>query len=472
MSTVSNALVDGEASPAPTDADPSGAAIAALRSVIGSAVTVDPAVVESYRRDQSKLTSAGSPLCVVRARSIDDVRATMQWAHARRIPVVTRGAGSGLAGGANAVDGCVILSLAGLDQIIHIDVASKLATVQAGVVNADLARAAAASGLWYPPDPGSRDFSTIGGNVATNAGGSCCVKYGVTADHVARIKAVLPDGRVIHTGSRTRKNVAGLDIGSLLVGSEGTLAVIVEVTVRLRRAPGAMSTVVASFPDCASAIDAVIECAAVADPCVMEVMDRTTIRAVESMTRMGLDVESGALLLIRCDGADFAADAERCAAVCRRTAGEVWSTDDAEEGEAMMAARRMALPALERSGGVLLDDVAVPVPQLPGMMQSIDRIAERYDIRIGTFGHAGDGNLHPTIMFDETDPSQVSRAGQAFEAIVERAVELGGTIAGEHGVGVLKRAHLRLMIGDAELDLQSRIRQAFDPYKILNPGKG
>jgi len=385
---------------------------------------------------------------------------------------VTRGAGSGLAGGANAIDGGIVLSLAGLNRIVHIDPSARLATVEAGVINGDLVRAAGEFGLWYPPDPGSREFSTIGGNVATNAGGSCCVKYGVTADHVARIKAILPDGRMIHTGARTRKNVAGLNLGQLLVGSEGTLAVVVEVTVRLRQAPSEVATVVASFETVHQAVESVLAMSTVAEPCVLELMDRTTVTAVESMTRMGLDTDAAALLLVQCDGADSVAQAERCAAMCRRTALDVWSTVDAGEGEAMMVARRSAFTALEQLGGVLLDDVAVPVHQLPGMLRSIEVIAERHRVRIGTFGHAGDGNMHPTVIFDPTDPDEVVRARAAFDEIIDRAIALGGTITGEHGVGVLKRAHLTQMIGGTELDLAERIRGVFDPRGILNPGRG
>lgn len=247
-----------------------------------------------YRHDQSLLTPAGMPLALVRARTIDDVVATLTVATSHRIPVVTRGAGTGLAGAANALDGCIVLSLERMASIMDIDIESRTATVQPGVINADLAAAAAEVGLWYVPDPGSRAISSIGGNLATNAGGSCCTKYGVTGDHVARIKAVLADGRIIHTGSSTRKNVAGLNLTQLLVGSEGTLGVIVEATMRLRIAPTSASTVVASFPETSQAIAAVLAITSSAEPCLAELMDRTTISAVNDMTKMGLDPDAGA----------------------------------------------------------------------------------------------------------------------------------------------------------------------------------
>lgn len=247
---------------------------------------------------------------------------------------------------------------------------------------------------------------------------------------------------------------------------------IVEVTVRLRPAPTAMATVVASFAETSDAIEAVLEMSATVEPCVVELMDRTTARAVEEMTRMGLDTEAGALLLIQCDGPEEQTQAARCAAICRRTAIETWSTTEPDEGEAMMAARRSAFTALQRLGTVLLDDVAVPVPQLPGMLRFIESIADRHRVRIGTFGHAGDGNLHPTVIFDAENPEEVLRARAAFEEIVERAVALGGTITGEHGVGTLKREYLRQMLGGTELELAEGIRDLFDPKRILNPGRG
>jgi D-lactate dehydrogenase (cytochrome)/glycolate oxidase len=436
-------------------------------------VVVDHDVLEGLRHDEAGLTPAGVPLAAVRARTVDDVVATLRIASAHAVPVVTRGAGTGLSGGANALDGCVILSTAAMDQILSIDEHQRTATVQCGVLNGDLAAAAAARGLWYPPDPASRAISTIGGNIATNAGGSCCLKYGVTGDHVAGLTAVLADGEIIRTGAVTRKNVAGLDLTRLLVGSEGTLAVIVEAIVRLRPAARPPATLVALFDTTSAAGDAVVGSMRVADPSLVELMDRTTIGAVEAMTHMGLDTDAGALLLVQTDGPASADEILACADACTAAgATYVAPTFDPDEGELLLAARRAAFPALQRLGPTLLDDVAVPVPAIPTMIDRVEQIARQHGVVIGTFGHAGDGNLHPTIVFDPTDDESEAAARQAFDAIVTAAMALGGTITGEHGVGRLKQPYLRTMVGGVEHDLMARIKQAFDPAGILNPGRG
>ncbi|NMM83367.1 FAD-binding oxidoreductase [Rhodococcus sp. SRB_17] len=444
-----------------------------LREALGERATTDPDRMGTYIRDQSLLTEAGVPAALVKATSAVDVVATMKIAHELSVPVVTRGAGTGLAGAANAIDGCIVLGVAGMNRILAIDAAARTATVEPGVINGDLADAARAQGLWYVPDPGSRAISTIGGNLATNAGGICCAKYGVTGDHVAELTAVLADGRVIRTGAKTRKNVAGLDLTHLLVGSEGTLAVIVEATMRLRTAPTAATTVVAFFASAELAIDAVLAVAVVAEPCLMELMDDVTIAAVNRFTRMGLDESAGAMLLIQCDGRSAAEEAAECATACEGAgASEVFHTDDPEEGEAFTAARRMALPALEAMGTVLLDDVAVPVPALPRMLDCIRTAAETHGVIIGTFGHAADGNLHPTIVFDATEAGAQGRARRAFDDIVAGALELDGTISGEHGIGVLKAPYMEDMVGSVERELMLSVKAAFDPKNILNPGRG
>ncbi len=436
-------------------------------------VVLDPQVLVAFSRDRAAFPAAGAPLALVRARAVDDVVATLRFASEHGVPVVPRGTGTGLTGGANAVDGCIVLSLAAMDRVLDVDVAGRTATVEPGVLTADLAAAVAEHGLWYPPDPASRAISTIGGNVATNAGGSCCLKYGVTADAVAALTAVLVDGTVVRTGSTTRKDVTGLDLTRLLVGSEGTLAVVVEVTVRLRPAPRPPATVVASFPDVASAGEGIVAVMAIAEPSLLELLDRTTVAAVEAMTHMGLDADTGALLLLQCDGADAAAEAERCAEACERAgASYVASTDDVGEGEALLAARRAAYPALELLGTTLLDDVSVPVPRVPELVRAVEQIAAECGVVIGTFGHAGDGNLHPTVVYDATDPAQVRAAHEAFDRIVDATLALGGTLTGEHGVGLLKQPYLDRQLGLAERALMARIKAAFDPAGLLNPGKG
>ncbi|MEU2000978.1 FAD-binding oxidoreductase [Rhodococcus sp. NPDC019627] len=446
--------------------------VADLVAVLGDAVVTDGDTMIAYTRDQALLSPSGQPIAVVRARTVDDVVTTLQTAYRYTIPVVTRGAGTGLAGGANALEGCIVLSTEKMNRILEIDEQSRTATVEPGVVNGDLATAAAERGLWYVPDPGSRAISTIGGNLATNAGGPCCAKYGVTGDHVARIKAVLVDGRIIHTGAVTRKNVAGLNLTQLLVGSEGTLAVIVEATMRLRRKPAYASTVVATFADPVQAVDAVMAIQHVADPSLVELMDHNTITAVNDMTQMGLDESVGALLLIQCDGEAAEAETDRIAEACRSCAAtELFVTTDPVESDGLMQARRVALTALERYGSTLLDDLAVPVPRLPHMLDAISRIADRHHLFVGTFGHAADGNLHPTIVFDAADPDASDRAYRAFDEMVTRCLALGGSITGEHGVGDLKRNYLETMVGTHERVLMGQIKAVFDPPGILNPGR-
>jgi len=445
---------------------------ASLEAALGAPVQTDQEILASFARDQAPLAPAGAPLALVRARSADDVSTTLRFANERGLPVVTRGAGTGLAGGANAVDGCIVLLVSGLDRILGIDEATRTAVVEPGVLNGELAKEAAARGLYYAPDPASRDISTIGGNIATNAGGSCCLKYGVTGDHVAALKVVLADGTTLRTGGLTKKNVAGLDLTRLIVGSEGTLGVIVEATVRLLRAPRPPATLVAFFDTLDAAAEAIVSMDALADLSMLEVMDQVTVNAVEELTRMDLDTSAAALVLVQSDARDAAAAIAQCEEICRaHSAKSVLATDDVEEGRLLLAARRMALPALERKGTTLLDDVAVPKPAIPHMVARIGEIASEHGLVIGTFGHAGDGNLHPTIVFDRMDERSSSAAFAAFEQILAEATKLGGTITGEHGVGSLKQRYLSSMIGEAERALMARIKSAFDPNGILNPGK-
>jgi glycolate oxidase len=432
----------------------------------------DPDVIASYSRDQAPLAAAGVASALIRARTVDDVVATLRFAHTRGIPVVTRGAGTGLAGAANALDGCIVLSVSGLDRIVTIDVPNRLAVVEPGVLNGKLAEAVAGHGLFYAPDPASRDISTIGGNIATNAGGSCCLKYGVTGDHVAALDVVLADGARIRTGGLTRKNVAGLDLTRLLVGSEGTLGVIVGATLRLLRAPRKPSTLLAFFDTLDATAAAIVEMTGRFDLSLLELMDRTTVRAVEEMTNMELDVDAAAMLLLQSDASDAEQITRDCEVLLHRLgAKSVLRTEDEDEGRMLLRSRRMALPALEKKGTTLLDDVAVPTRRIPEMVARIEQIAAEHALVIGTFGHAGDGNLHPTIVFDAADAESARRALLAFEAIVRSALALGGSLTGEHGVGLLKRPYLGEMMGSAELALMHRIKAAFDPRGILNPGR-
>jgi glycolate oxidase len=444
--------------------------ISELRGALPAARVVDdPDVMRTYRRDEAKFTAAGQPAVVVHARTRDDVVAAVRVAGAHGAPVVPRGAGSGLSGGANAIDGCIVLCTASMSRIIEIDPASRLVVVEPGVITADLDRAAAEAGMSYPPDPSSREVSTIGGNLATNAGGLCCVRSGVTRDWTLGLEVVLPNAEVVRTGGRTRKNVAGYDLTSLFVGSEGTLGVITQATMRLRPRPAPAATIVGYFATVPDAGAAIVNILRAITPWTLEIMDRTTIRAVEALRPMDLDQDAAALVLARCALGDEAEMVERCFA----DAGATYTaaTADEHEGELLMAARRHALPALERVGSVMLDDIGVPIEKLPILLTSIEAIAQRRGVRIGTFGHAGDGNMHPTLVYDAGDDDEVVRVGAAFDDVLAVAHELGGTITGEHGVGVLKRAALRTYTDGPTYALQRALKRTIDPAGIMNPGK-
>jgi glycolate oxidase len=438
-------------------------------------LVVDPEVLASYRHDQAApgLLEAGMPAAVARPATTAEVQAAVLAAGRAGVPIVPRGAGSGLSGGANAIDGCLVLSLERMTQIVDLDAAALTATVQAGVVNQVLRTAAAEEQLLYAPDPASYEFSTIGGNVATNAGGLCCVKYGVTRDALLALEAVRADGTVLRVGHATRKGVAGYDLTRLLCGSEGTLAVITEATVRLLPQPPAAHTLAASFSRLDAAGDAIAAICRRHRPSMLELMDRTTIGAVEALQPMDLDLEAEAMLYARSDAGrvEGAEEIAAMARLCEQAGADlVLTTDEEAEGRMLMAARRLAFPALERRGSTLLDDVAVPLPAVPALLRGIEGIAQRAGVLIGTFGHAGDGNMHPTIVYDHADADAVDRARAAFDAILALALDLGGTVTGEHGVGVLKRdAAARELAGS--LDLQRAIKAAFDPRGLLNPNK-
>jgi glycolate oxidase len=437
------------------------------------ALVTDPDIIEPYRYDRAETVVPGRPLAVVRARGTADVQAVLRIASTHRVPVVPRGAGTGLSGGSAAVDGCITLSTERMRDIT-VDPAAMVAVVGPGLLNAEVKAAAREHGLWYPPDPSSFEICSIGGNMATNAGGLCCVKYGVTTDYVLGLEVVLADGSVVRLGGRTIKDVAGYDLKRLFIGSEGTLGVITSATLRLRPLPPPAATVVATFSDVVDAGRAVAAIMAEMRPAALELMDRTSVRAVEAQLRMGLDDTCGALLLGRSDagGAQSAAEAARIEAACT-TAGATYfaATDDEDEGEQLMTARRMAIPCVERLGTVLIDDVGVPIPRIPDLIAGVEKVAARTDTLIAVIGHAGDGNFHPLVVFDRADPAAVARAEEAFGAVMDVALALGGTITGEHGVGTLKRPWLRPQLGDEVSALAARIKAALDPDGILNPGK-
>lgn len=438
------------------------------------AILSDPDVTASYANDMASFCPAGAPAVVVLPRTVEEVQHVMRTATALRVPVVPQGARTGLSGAANASEGCVVLSLTRMDRVLEIDPVDRVAVVEPGVVNAALSRAVAERGLYYPPDPSSWEQCTIGGNIGTGSGGLCCVKYGVTAEYVLGLDVVLADGRLMRTGRRTAKGVAGYDLTRLFVGSEGSLGIVVRAILALKPAPPAQLAMVAEFPSAEAA------CAAVCDimagghvPSLLELMDGTTVRAVNAMTAMGLPESTEALLLAAFDTPDPAADLAAVGELCVAAgATEVVPAEDATESEMLLQARRMALPALERvSTATMIDDVCVPRGRLAAMLDGVAAIAAKHELTIGVCAHAGDGNTHPVVCFDAADAEESRRARESFDEIMALGLELGGTITGEHGVGVLKKEWLARELGPVGVEMQRGIKSVFDPLGILNPGK-
>ena len=447
------------------------AVVAQLRVAVGSAVSVEAEALDAARTDKSGHVSATAPLAVVTARSIGDVQAVMRLASARGVPVVTRGAGTGLAGGAIASAGEIVLSTLAMNRILELSVADELAVVEPGVINGDLNDALREHSLWFAPDPASRAISTIGGNIATNAGGLLCAKYGVTREAVLGLKVVLADGRLLTLGHRSVKGVTGLDLTALIIGSEGTLGAIVEATLRLRPLPrGETATIGAYFPSIAAAAgaSAAITAAGIA-PAVMELLDASSLRVIDAHLGLELSQRGAAYLLVQTDGAASASEADEAVRIIRSHGGTAESTTDASEGERLLAVRRAFHPSLEAQGTVLIEDVAVPRSRLPEMFAAIGELEGRYGITIPTVAHAGDGNLHPNFLVD--GPVVPERIWEAAGELFAAALELGGTLTGEHGVGILKKRWLGDELGADQLELQREIKRVFDPQGILNPGK-
>lgn len=435
-------------------------------------VLTDPDVTASYARDRTFL-EPGKALGVVLAESRDDVVTTLRWATEHRVPVVPRGAGTGLAGGATATEGSVILALHRMTRILELSPQDELAVVEPGVITADLDRAAREHGLMYAPDPSSYEISTIGGNLATNAGGLRCVKYGVTRDSALGLEVVLADGRILNTGRRTMKGVTGYDLTGLFVGSEGTLGVITAATMRLRRAPGQVATVAAEFTslrDAAATVSAII--AAGCQPALLELMDRTTLRAIDDWKNIGLEATTRAMLIAQSDASDSQAAATRMAELCdAHGASFTAQSTTPEEAAELVGVRRLAYQAKERLGQCLVEDVCVPRSALPEMIGAVEAVAARHDVMIATVAHAGDGNLHPVFVFDRGLAEPPANVWAAADEVFRAALALGGTLTGEHGVGLLKRRWLSLETGPIATEIHQGIKQVFDPLNILNPGK-
>lgn len=460
---------------APSEASATGSAsdLAELIALLPPhAVITDPVSMEPYRWDRSNDPGPGVPLAVVLVSCTEDVQAVVRFAAAHRIAVVPRGAGSGLSGGSSPLDGCIVISTE-LMRHIDVDPVTRVAVVQPGAFNAEVKAAAARHGLWYPPDPASYEFCSIGGNVATNAGGLCCVKYGVTVDYVLGMTVVLSDGTSVTLGGARLKDVAGLSLTKLFVGSEGALGIITEIVLRLIPAQRRAATLVASFASLENATQAVLDITKRMRPSMLEFMDRATINAVEDVTDMGLNRTIAAMLIVQSDEpAEYAA--EEIAAVLTicsdNEATELYSTDDPDIGETFVAARRLAIPSMEQTGTLLLGDVGVPLPQLGALVGGIEKISSAHGLPIAVIAHAGDGNTHPLLVFDPSDSEQRMRAELAYGEVMNLAIELGGTITGEHGVGRTKKAWLRPYIGNDAMALNHRIKAALDPLNIMNPG--
>ena len=448
-------------------------ALDSLIAELGDGVVItDPDILGSYRHDRAADPAAGTPLAVVRPTKTEEVQAVLRWCTANRVPMVPRGMGTGLSGGATAVNGGIVLSTEKMREIT-VDPVTRTAVVQPGLLNAEVKAAVAEFGLWYPPDPSSYEICSIGGNVATNAGGLCCVKYGVTTDYVLGMVVVLADGTAVRLGGPRLKDVAGLSLTKLFVGSEGTLGVVTEVTLRLLPPQITSATVVATFDSVEAAASSVVTITGKIRPSMLEFMDSVAINAVEDKLRMGLDRNAAAMMVAASDdrGPAGAQDAEFMAAVFTEAgATECFSTDDPVEGEAFVAARRYAIPAVEAKGSLLLEDVGVPLPALADLVSGVATIAAEADLVISVIAHAGDGNTHPLIVYDPSDPGMTARAEKAFGDIMDLAISLGGTITGEHGVGRLKKPWLAGQLGPEAMELNRRIKAALDPDGILNPG--
>jgi len=450
--------------------------LAALRAALPDLrLLTDRADTAAYRFDETEYQHPGWPLAVALPASTAEVAAIVRLAAEHRTPIVPRGAGTGLSGGAIAVEGALTLALTRMDRILEIDRANLTAIVQPGVINADLGKAAAGHGLFYAPDPASFETCTIGGNLAENSGGLRCVKYGVTRDAVLGLEVVLADGTVIRTGGKNVKDVAGYDLTHLFIGSEGTLGVITEATLRLRPTPPPKLTLLAFFASVRAAGDAVTRITeAGIVPVTLELMDAFTIRAVDEAQHLGLDRDAGAMLMIESDAGGAAAEDEldRAEGACRDAgATSLVRAADPTEADWLREARRKAHWSLEQAGVARMDDVGVPRSRVPEMLAAIERISAEHGLPVGVFGHAGDGNLHPTFVVDREDPTAEQRINAARGRIYEAAIALGGTITGEHGTGTAKRAWLEAQRGPDAMRVMRALKAALDPLGILNPGK-
>ncbi|HEX9078085.1 MAG TPA: FAD-linked oxidase C-terminal domain-containing protein [Desulfuromonadaceae bacterium] len=447
-----------------------------LKTIIGEQYTLtDPESLAVYGYDSTPELES-RPGAVLLPASSDEIARIMRLCHGAGVSVTPRGSGTNLSGGSLSVNGGVVIQTSRMNRIVEVDEENLTATVEPGVITSALHRVVEERGLFYPPDPGSMNISTMGGNVAENSGGLRGLKYGVTADYVMGLETVLADGEVLKTGGKVVKDVAGYNLNPLLVSSEGTLGFFTGITVKLIPKPQGKITMLAHFPvlqDAALAVSAII--AARVIPATLEFLDKVTIRCVEEYAHVGLPLDVDAVLLIEVDGhpAVIAEEAASVAEICKKHRSSSFQTaKDADEAIKLAAARRTALSALARlRPTTILEDATVPRSCIAPMLKVIQAAAAKHSVTIGTFGHAGDGNLHPTCLTDERDQDEIKRAHAAFEEIFDAAIAMGGTITGEHGVGIAKKRYLPRLVGEAGIRVMKGIKQAFDPKGLLNPGK-
>lgn len=445
----------------------------ALAELIPGRVSIEPEDLLCYGFDASGLEAA--PSAVAWPRDVDDVVKILTFASSNNIPIIPRGAGSGMTGGAVPSKGAIIMSLERMNRIIEIDRENMTALVEPGVINGRLQQELERHKLFYPPDPASMNFCTIGGNVAENSGGPRALKYGVTRDYVMGLEAVLPDGSIIHTGVKTAKGVVGYDLTRLLVGSEGTLAVITKIRLRVLPMPDEIVTLMALFSDVEKSGEAVrLILGQGIIPRTLEFLDSGAVHAVENYRPVGFPKDAAALLLIELDGhpQGIAKEAERITELCRKLQGEVIMAEDEAAREKIWEARRAVSPALYHlKPAKISEDIVVPRNRIPQMLGILKRLGEDSGITIINFGHAGDGNIHVNLMIDKNDKTEYEKAQKLVAEIFRATLDLGGTISGEHGIGLTKAAYISMEIPPAELELMKKIKHVFDPKNILNPGK-
>ena len=450
--------------------------VAALQGILGvNKVLTEHEDIIPYAFDGTAALKV-RPGAVVFPESSVEVSQCVKLARAASVPVVTRGSGTGLSGGSVPLDGCLVICLVKMDQIVEVDPKNLTLRAQCGVITKEIDDAAARVGLFYPPDPGSMKISTIGGNVAENSGGLRGLKYGVTRDYVMGIQVVLPDGELVFLGNKCVKDVAGYSMKDLFVGSEGTLGIITEVLLKLLPRPKARRTMLAlydSMEAAAETISAII--AARIIPCTLEFLDRMTVGCVEDYAKIGLPTDVEALVLMETDGHPVVVEEEaaRMMELAKKCgAREVTIAADEQEGARLASARRSAFSALARiRPTTILEDVTVPRSELASMVAFMSEVAARHRLQIGTFGHLGDGNLHPTFLTDERNTEEMHRVELALEEIVSETLRLGGTVTGEHGVGLAKKAFVIRQLGEGSYELMRTIKKALDPTGLLNPGK-